>query len=89
MKVAKLLDVEVLPSHISTSHRIPKRSTTRKEKNAGPSPIIVRFINRDIQNKIYANRKCDPDLDLTRFSVPGAEDIYINENLMQFHKQLF
>jgi len=31
-EVAKLLDVELLPSHISTSHRLPKRPTTRKEK---------------------------------------------------------
>ena len=52
-EVGNLLNVEVLSCHISTSHRLP---VNPKNKNANPS-IIARFVNRDIRNKLYANRK--------------------------------
>ena len=55
MEVAKLLDVDILPSHISTSHRSPKKICQNGNLTCSP-PIIVRFTNRDIRNKIYANR---------------------------------
>ena len=47
MKVAKLLDVDILPSHISTSHRLPKKIGQNGNVIRTP-PIIVRFTNRDI-----------------------------------------
>ena len=52
-KTGNLLNVEVLPCHISTSHRLP---VNPKNKNANP-PIIARFVNRDVRNKLFANRK--------------------------------
>ena len=56
MEVAKLLDVDILPSHISTSHRLPKKISQNGNVTCTP-PIIVRFTNRDIRNKVYVNRK--------------------------------
>ena len=54
IEVAKLFDVEVPPDQISTSHRLPINLNSTISKT---SPIIVRFVNRDILNKLYANRK--------------------------------
>ena len=56
MEVAKLPDVDILPSHISTSHRLPKKISPNGNVTCTP-PIIVHFTNQDIRNKIYANRK--------------------------------
>ena len=47
MVVAKLLDVDIFPGHISTSHRLPKKISQNGNVTC-PPPIIVRFTNRDI-----------------------------------------
>ena len=68
MEVAKLVDVDILPNHISTSHRLPKKISQNGNVTCTP-PIIVRFTNRDIRNEIYANCKKTRTLDLKNFSV--------------------
>ena len=84
-EVGNLLNVEVLPCHMSISHRLPV-----KPKNKTPNPsIIARFVNRDIRNKLYANRKLLRSIDLSKFSITGTEKIYVNENLTQLRKKLF
>ena len=64
-----MLDVDILPSHISTSHQLPKK-TVSSCNNSGSSPIIVRFTSRDISNQIYANRKKVRFVDLKNFRYP-------------------
>ena len=86
IEVAKLLDVEVPPDQISTSHRLPINPNSKISKTP---PIIVRFVNRDIRNKLYANRKLTRSANLNKFSVAGTEKIYLNENLTQIRKKLF
>ena len=54
-----------------------------------PPSIIVRFTNRDTRNKMFANRKFIRNFDLKRFSVPGTEKMFINENLTKTRKKLF
>ena len=88
MEVAKLLDVDILPSHISTSYRLPKKIGQNGNVTCTP-PIIVRFTNRDFRNKIYPNRKQTRTLDLKNFSVSDTKNIFINENLTQSRKRLF
>ena len=88
MEVAKLLDVDILPSHISTSYRLPKKIGQTGNVICTP-PIIVRITNRDIRNKIYANRKQTRTLDLKKFSVSDTNNIFINKNLTQSRKRLF
>ena len=56
LEVAKMLDVDIMSSHISTFHRLPKK-TASSRNNSGSSPIVVCFTSRDIRNQIYANRK--------------------------------
>ena len=80
-----MLIVEILLCHISTSHRLP---VNPKNKNASPL-IIARFVNRDIRNKLRANRKLLRSSDLSKFSITGTEKIYVNENLTQLRKKLF
>ena len=79
MEVAKLLDVDILPSHISTSHRLLKKISQNGNVTCTP-PIIVRFTNRDIRNKIYANRKQTRTLDLKNFSVNETKNIFIYDS---------
>ena len=88
MEVVKLLDVDILPSHISTSHRFPKKIGQNGNVIRTP-PIIVRFTNRDIRNKLYANRKQTRTLNLKKFLVNDTKNIFINENLTQSRKRLF
>ena len=46
--LAKHLNVHLDESHISTSHRLATKPDSKK-----PSPIIVRFANRDKKNEIF------------------------------------
>ena len=84
IEVAKLLDVNLTAEEISTSHRLPAKN----RENISP-PIIARFTNRDVRNKIYANRKATRTASLTNFSVPGTEKVYVNENLIRPREKLF
>ena len=88
LEVAKMLDVDIMSSHISTSHRLPKKKASSRN-NYGSSPIIVRFTSRDIRNQIYANRKKARFEDLKNFSVTDTKNIFVNENLTPTRKQLF
>ena len=88
LEVAKMLDVDIMSSHISTSHRLPKKTAINRN-NSGSSPIIVRFTSRDIRNQIYANRKKARFVDLKNFSVSDTKNIFVNENLTPTRKQLF
>ena len=88
LEVAKMLDVDIMYSHISTSHRLPKKKAGSRN-NSGSSPIIVRFTNRVIRNQIYANRKKARFVDLKNFSVSDTKNIFVNENLTPTRKQLF
>ena len=88
LEVAKMLDVDIMSSHISTSHRLPKKKASSRN-NSGFSPIIVRFTSRDIRNQIYANRKKARFVDLKNFSVSDTKNIFVNENLTPTRKQLF
>ena len=89
IEVAKLLQVELTPDQISTSHRLPtKRKQSSNELHPSP-PIIVRFISRDIRNRIYGLRKLTRNVDLESFSVEGTQRLFINENLTYHRKQLF
>ena len=54
IEVAKLLDVEVPPDQISTSHRLPINPNSKISKTP---PIIVRFVNRDIRKKLFWKSK--------------------------------
>ena len=88
LEVAKMLDVDIMSSHISTSHRLPKKKASSRN-NSGSSPIIVRFTSRDIRNQIYANRKKARFVDLKNFLVSDTKNIFVNENLTPTRKQLF
>ena len=88
LEVAKMLDVDIMSSHISTSHRLPKKKASSRN-NSGSSSIIVRFTSRDIRNQIYANRKKARFVDLKNFSVSDTKNIFVNENLTPTRKHLF
>ena len=90
MEVANLLNVEIFPEQVSTSHRIASRTNKHKDSESQPPPpIIARFVNRDVPNELCYNPKLANNLDLKGFSVEGTQRIFINENLTQARKKLF
>jgi len=82
IEVAKLLDVNVTPEQISTSHCIPVKQKIQNDEKPN-LPIIARFVNRDVRNRIYTNRKATRMADLTNFSISWTEKIYMNETLQE------
>ena len=82
-EIAKLLQVTISSKNISTSHRLHTKS------KSNPSPIIVRFVNRDVRNRIYNNRKNARIADFAKLSIKGVEKIFIDENLTYLKKKLF
>lgn len=88
IEIAKLIQVDVTPEQISTSHRLPARRKRNEEEVETPPPIIARFVNRDIRNKIFSNRKLTRNSDLETFSVKNTKNIFVNENLTKSRKRL-
>ena len=81
-EVAKLLKVTITASDISKLHRLQTKNELK------PPPIIVRFVSRDIRNKLFSNRRNARNADFSNFSVNGVESI-INKNSTYHKKQLF
>ena len=86
-KVAKMLDVDILPSHISTSHRLAKMANRRS--NSGSSSIVVHFIIRYIKTTFLPTARKVRFIDLRNFSVSDTKNIFVSENLTLTQKQLF
>ena len=82
-EIAELLQVAISSKDISTSRRLHTKS------KSNPPPIIVRFVNRDVRNRIYSNRKNARNADFTKLSIKDVEKIIINENLSHLKKKLF
>ena len=79
-EVAQKLNVRLLDSDISSSHRIPAM-------NRKYPAIIVKFSNKDKRNIIFRNRR---NLHGKKnYSISGVTTIYINENLTQRKRNLF
>lgn len=88
-KIGNLTNVVIKPEDISVSHRL--RANNRTGMPSHPPPIIVKFVRRNIKEKLYWSRKnlqgkLTTDLGLTR-SV--GNKIYINECLTSRNKHLF
>ena len=89
VEVAKSLNVDISTDDISTSHRLPVSTKSEKNDDSTSTPIIVRFVSRDVRNKIYANRKLTRQLDMKKFGIKGTTNLFINENLTLLRKRLF
>ena len=70
---------------ISASHRMKTKHPNQ------PQPIIMRFTNRNVRNKIFALRSLfhPRKFDYKQSSIPGLTRLYINENLTFQRKNLF
>ena len=89
VEVAKSLNVDISTDDISNSHRLPVSTKPEKNDDLTSTPIIVRFVSRDVRNKIYANRKLTRQLDMKKFGIKDTTNLFINENLTLLRKRLF
>ena len=94
-EVAKLMMINLSEDHISTSHRLPAPQQPKNDDTGSGSrkilaspPIIARFLSRDVRHSLYANRKLLRDAHLKEFFVDGITQIFVNENLIRFRKNL-
>ena len=85
-KLLRKLNIEIFEKDILISHRIKKRIYGNDEKNS-TCPIIVRFSNRNIRNKIYSKRTSINQI--PDYEMPGMERLFIDENLTGYRKMLF
>lgn len=72
------LQVTVAPNDISVAHRLARPSGSTVNKDL-PLPIIVKFTNRKVRQRILAVRKS------LKTSAPG---VFINENLTTFDAEI-
>ena len=84
MEMCKLIDVDITQDQILTTHCLQTKKRAN-EKITSP-PIIVRFINRDLRNKVFSNRKLIRSADMKKFFINGIENLCVNENLTKFQK---
>ena len=60
-KIAALMDLEIDPSDISTSHRLPAPRSESSTSAGDPAlrypKIIVKFVRRDVKEQFYRGRK--------------------------------
>ena len=89
VKVARSLNVDISTDDIPTSHRLPVSTKLEENDDSTSIPVIVRFVSRDVRNKIYANRKLTRQLDMKKFGLKGTTNLFINENLTLLRKRLF
>lgn len=87
MKVAQAIVVDIKPEDISISHRLPKK--TAREISASNQNIIVKFVRRDVKEKIYHARKNLKNLTTDDLGYTTSNRIYINESLSLRNRELF
>ena len=72
VEVAWSLNVDISTDDISTSHRLPVSTKREKNDDSTSTPIIVRFVSRNVRNIIYASRKLTRQLDMKKFGNKGT-----------------
>ena len=81
------MGVPIEQDHISVSHWLPT-STKYKGKKAEPA-IIVKFVRRDVKERLYKSRKHLKDCTTHDLGFASKKHIYINESLTESNKELF
>lgn len=83
LECAKMINIPLEPQDIEAAHRLKGNP-----KNRRPPPILVQLKSRTIRDKLTAKKKTGL---ASKNLVSGGDDtpIFINENLNQFHKELF
>ena len=89
VEVARSLNVDIATDDISIYHRLSVSTKPEKNDDSTSTPIIVRFVSRDVCNKIYANLKLTRRLDMKKFGIKGTTNLFKNENLTLLRKRLF
>ncbi|XP_070543753.1 uncharacterized protein [Ptychodera flava] len=90
VRVAAAVGVDITPSDIDISHRLPSRQNQTQQRHQTPA-IIVKFVRRSVRNSIYYARKNlrGQTPNQIRVGDNNTNNIYINENLTPTMKRLF
>jgi len=73
IEIANALNLQIKSEDISVSHRINKLNNSTKAHE--PPPIIARFVNRNIRNKLYSQRKETRNLKLKSLCFNNSRQI--------------
>ena len=84
IKLGNVLNVPIRNNDIDICHRLP----ASKKSNNKPRPIIARFKSYGAKKALYSARKQLKNQSLNNV-FPGANILYINENLTRRRRELF
>lgn len=85
IKIAKKLDVVLMPSDIEACHRLPLTKNQRERKL--PKNTIVRFVNRKRVEDLHRNKKKLTNISLDDLKINKSK-VFINTNLCPYYKFL-
>ena len=81
-QICNLIEVNLQPSDISVSHRLPARGNIR--------PIIAKFTRRNVRDNVYSYRRCLRSFSSSNLGFSQTtNNLYINESLTPKAKELF
>lgn len=87
-QVGKVIGVEITDKDISVSHRLPA-TKTNKSKKPGPSPIIVKFVRRDMKDAFYRARTKLKGMTSKDLGFTNEQRVFISESLTPMNRELF
>ena len=82
INLGNILNVKIRRNDIDICHRMVSTKPNL------PRPIIARFLSYNVKKELYSARKHLRNIDIGQY-FPGAEKIFINENLTKLRRGLF
>ena len=83
IKLGNVLNVPIRNNDIDICHRLSANKKSNK-----PRPVIARFKSYEVKKALYSARKQLKNQSLNHV-FPGADIVYINENLTRRRRELF
>lgn len=88
-KVAEKIGVQIVEEDISVSHRLPVSQSYRRSTSAETAPIIVKFVGRDVKERVYRARKKLKEVSTKDLCYSVDKNIFISESITQRNKRAF
>jgi hypothetical protein len=89
--VGNLTNVVINPQDISVSHRLKERHGSENPMSSRPPPIIVKFVRREVKEKLYSSRRMLRNKSTSELPLLNStgNKIFILESPTKKNKDLF